>query len=111
MERMVLDAVRGKPTTAPSRTEHFRSRTRAQTPGPPSDSDSGGDETRTEANAESEIVDVTGHGDPTNDSSSFGDCDSAEEMALIWESFKRTTAAATSLMAASGTDPEDTIGG
>ena len=54
---------------------------------------------------------MTGHGDPTNDSSSFGDCDSAEEMALIWESFKRTTAAATGLMAASGTDPEDTIGG
>ena len=32
MERMILDAVRGSPTTAPSRTCHFKSGTRAQTP-------------------------------------------------------------------------------
>ena len=32
MERMILDAVRGSPTTAPSRTSHFRSGVRAQTP-------------------------------------------------------------------------------
>ena len=32
MGRMVIDAVKGMPTSAPSRTEHFRSRTRASTP-------------------------------------------------------------------------------
>ena len=34
MERMVFDVVRGAPTVAPSRTAHFHSRERAQTPGP-----------------------------------------------------------------------------
>ena len=36
MERMAIDALRGKPTTAPSRTAHFQTfqtRGRAQTPG------------------------------------------------------------------------------
>ena len=32
MEKMVLDAVRGKPATAPSRTAHFYKRSRAATP-------------------------------------------------------------------------------
>ena len=32
VERMVNDAVEGRPTTAPSKTAHFRSRGRAQTP-------------------------------------------------------------------------------
>ena len=40
MERMVIDAVRGKPTVAPSRTGHFYSGRRAQTPGPGSAEDS-----------------------------------------------------------------------
>ena len=73
------------------------------TPGPPSDSDKGGEETGTEVNTDSENVDVTEHGDPTMDSSSFGESDSAGEMALISESFKRTTAAAPDLTAPSGT--------
>ena len=81
MERTVLDAVRGEPTTAPSPTAHFRSQNRARSPGPPSDSDSGGKEAGAEANTDSEIVDMTGLGDPTSDSSSFGESDSAREMA------------------------------
>ena len=32
IDQMILDAVRGRPTTTPSRTDHFRSRTRASTP-------------------------------------------------------------------------------
>ena len=32
MEKMVLDAVRGQPTTSQSHTDHFRVRARAQTP-------------------------------------------------------------------------------
>ena len=40
MERMVLDAVEGKPTTAQSRSDHVRKRTRASTPFRDSESDS-----------------------------------------------------------------------
>ena len=40
MERMVIDAVRGKPTVTPSRTAHFYSGRRAQTPGPGNAGDS-----------------------------------------------------------------------
>ena len=32
MERMVMNAVKGMPTTAPSRTDHFRARTLVSTP-------------------------------------------------------------------------------
>ena len=45
MERMVIDAVRGKPTVAPSRTAHFYSGKRALTPGPGSVGDSSGSDT------------------------------------------------------------------
>ena len=39
MEKMVSGAVKGAPATAESRTDHFRSRHRAQTPHPHRDSD------------------------------------------------------------------------
>ena len=48
MERMILDAVRGKAATAPSRTAHFYKRARASTPfrelfSGSSDAEGGGD--------------------------------------------------------------------
>ena len=66
MERMILDAVRGRPTIAPSRTNHFKSR--AQTPFRCVDSDS--------RDAETEDQTTTDYGG-LGDSSSFGESDSA----------------------------------
>ena len=65
MERMVLDAVRGKPTVAPSRTVHFYSGRRAQTPGPgnagvSSGSDTEGDATLRGKNSEPSSSGETG---------------------------------------------------
>ena len=54
MERMVIDAVKGAPTTAPSRTAHFRSRDRAQTPGPMDESGSSLSESESEVPIEVE---------------------------------------------------------
>ena len=39
MEQLVIGAVKGKPATSSSRTEHFRSRIRAETPMPMRDSE------------------------------------------------------------------------
>ena len=74
---MVLDAVRGKLTTAPSRTAHFRSEKRAQTLGTPSDGDSSSEENGTETKVESDTVDITLLGDPSSESSCFGESDTA----------------------------------
>ena len=87
MERMILDAVRGSPTVAPSRTDHFKSRTRAQTPYREPDSDSSDAETGDLPTTDSEGHDTIDRG-TLGDSSSFGESDSAGEMALISASFK-----------------------
>ena len=86
MERMILDAVRGSPTTAPSRTSHFKTGTRAQTPFRYADSDSSDAETGDLPTVDSE-QNTTDQGE-LGDSSSFGESDSAEEMALISATFK-----------------------
>ena len=93
MERMILDAVRGSPTIVPPRTGHFKSRTRAQTPFRHVDSESSDTETGDLPVIDSEGQATTDHGE-LGDSSSFGESDSAGEMALISATFKtpiRTT--------------------
>ena len=87
MERMILDAVRGSPIIAPSRTDHFKSRTRAQTPYRQVDSDSSDAGTGDFPTTDSEGHDTIDRG-TLGDSSSFGESDSAGEMALISASFK-----------------------
>ena len=82
MERMVLDAVRGKPATAPSRTAHFYKRSRAATPFRELSSDSSDVEEGGVSNTDSHRHDSTDLGE-VGDSSSSGESDSAGEMALI----------------------------
>ena len=88
MERMILDAVPGRPTIAPSRTNHFKSR--AQTPFRGVDSDSSDAETDDLPIVDSGDQTTTDYGD-LGDSSSFGESDSAGEMALISATFKAPT--------------------
>ena len=87
MERMVTDAVKGTPTTAPSRTDHFRIRSRAATPFRHADSDSSDAECSVPTTAGTDTSKTTDQGE-LGDSSAFGESDSAEEMALISASFK-----------------------
>ena len=82
MEKMVVDAVRGKPTIAPSKTSHFLSRNRAQTPGRWDQSDHSSSEADYDSNADSRAITPTSAGD-TGNSSFDGESDSATEMALI----------------------------
>ena len=86
MEQMVLSAVKGKPAVAPSRTGPFRSQVRASTPfrDPGKDFSDSDSEQMTSAN-----FDIPGLADQgeSRQSSSFGESDSAGEMALIAESF------------------------
>ena len=90
MERMVIDAVRGKPTVAPSRTAPFYSGRRAQTPGPGNAGDSSGSDKEGEATLRGKDTELSSSGE-TGDSSYYGKSDSATEMDLIPKSFKRTT--------------------
>ena len=89
-ERMVIDAVRGSPTVAPSRTAHFHSKGRCQTP--MRRSPSGSSETESEeegATAAARQPDSSSEG--TGESSYYEESDSATEMDLITQSFKKTT--------------------
>ena len=90
MEQMILDAVRGKPTALPSRTESFRSRARASTPFRPADSDSSDTEVERFTSGESDDQD-TQRRINTGDSSYSGESDSAGEMALITATYKPCT--------------------
>ena len=92
MERMVIDAVRGKPTVAPSKTAHFYSGRRAQTPGPGKAGDSSGSDTEGDATLRGKNSEPSSSGE-TGDSSYYGETDSATEMDLITKSFKETTSA------------------
>ena len=89
MERTVIDAVKGTPTTAPSRTANsFQSRVRIlriQTHG------SGGHRGSSSSESDSDVpIEVEAEMSGDLDSSSFyGESDSAPEMALITESAKK----------------------
>ena len=82
MGKMVVDAVRGKPTVAPSKTSHFLIRNRAQTPGRWDQNDQSSSEAEYDSSADSRALTPTSAGD-TGDSSFEGESDSATEMALI----------------------------
>ena len=89
MEQMAIGAVRGAPVTSSSRTDHFRVRSRAQTPGPGlhSDSeDSSRSENFPESGTDTSAESSSGQEDRGLDSSN--DTDSSGEMALISQAFK-----------------------
>ena len=90
MEQMILDAVRGRPTTLPSRTDTFRSRARASTPFWQAESDSSDAEVEPFTSGESDDQDTQRRAE-TGDSSFSGESDSAGEMALITASYKTAT--------------------
>ena len=91
MERMVIDAVRGSPTVAPSRTAHFLSKGRCQTPMRRVSSDSSGTESEGEGTATTtRQPDSSSEG--TGESSYYEESDSATEMDLITRSFKKPAA-------------------
>ena len=106
MEQMVIGAVRGAPVTSSSRTDHFRVRPRAQTPGPGLHSDS-------EDSSHSE--NFPGSGTDTSAGSSSGqedrgldssnDTDSSGEMALISQAFKEPFRPASTPRKATQDDP------
>ena len=79
---MVVDAVKGKPTVALSKTSHFLIKNRAQTPRRWGQSDQSSLEAEYDSNADSRALTSTSAGD-TGGSSFEGESDSATEMALI----------------------------
>ena len=104
-KRTVLDAVKGNPTTVPSRTDHFRSRARALTPfrmpeGVSSDAEIGGLSIDKSDDQNSTDVEKLG------DCSSFESSDSAREMALISASFKNPIRASPSCIVPTSSQPE-----
>ena len=90
MEPMILDAVRGRPTALPSRTDHFRSRVRASTPFRLAGSDSSDAEAEPLTSGESDDQETRCRVE-CGDSSFSGESDSAGEMALITASYKAVT--------------------
>ena len=90
MERMVIDAVRGSPTVAPSRTAHFQSKGRCQTPIRRAPSDSSETESEGEGTSATERQPDSSSED-TGESSYYEDSDSATESDLITKSFKRVS--------------------
>ena len=79
MEKIVIDAVKGKLTTAPSWTAYFQARRRAQTPLQWEQGDQSSSDTDHDTNPESRaVISVS-----SRDSSFDGKSDSATEMALI----------------------------
>ena len=90
MERMVIEAFRGSPTVAPSRTALFQSKGCCQTPMRRAPSDSS--ETESDGEGSSAMVHQPGtSSENTGESSYYGERDSATEMDLIIKSFKRAS--------------------
>ena len=84
MEKMILDALKGQPTTSQPRTDHFRLRTRAQTPARRDSSDSSfGSESG------SELLDHSASGQIPDNVTSCEESGGATEMALISASFAK----------------------
>ena len=83
MEKMVLGAVRGAPTTAESRTDHFRSRYRAHTPHPRIDSDTSEGGTESDLCSGPPVPGSSGTSAGEDMSTSYEESDSAAEMAFI----------------------------
>ena len=84
MEKMILDALKGQPTTSQPRTDHFRLRTRPQTPARGNSSDSSfGSESG------SELPRHSVSGQISDNVTSCEESDGANEMALIAASFAK----------------------
>ena len=106
MEQMVIGAVRGAPVTSSSRTDHFRIRPRAQTPGPGLHSDSDGSlrsENFPESGTDTSVGTSSGQEDRGLDSSN--DTDSSGEMALISQAFKEPFRPASTSCGTTQNDP------
>ena len=89
MDQMVIGAVRGAPITSKPRTDHFKFRSTAQTPGPghqSESSDSYHDEAFSGSGTDTSGGASTSREDKELDS--FNDSDSSAEMALISQAFK-----------------------
>ena len=84
--------MRGAPTTAQSRTDHFRSRHRAQTPHPHMDSDTSEGGTESHLCSGLPVPGSSGTSAGEDMTTSYEESDSAAEMALIAESFQKSTA-------------------
>ena len=87
MEKMVLDALKGRPTVKQSRTDHFRASGRAQTPGP-------GESSEPSLESLSEFY-FPERQDITIGQEIIASCDQSDgatEMALISASFKKPSA-------------------
>ena len=90
MERMVIDAVRGSPTALPDRTAHFQIRGCSQTPMRRGPCDSSASEAESEGPTES----TSRRRAPTDGNAESSFCeesDSATEMDLITQSFKKAS--------------------
>ena len=85
IEKMTLDALKGQPTTSQPRTDHFRMRTRAQTPARRDSSDSSfGSESG------SELPGHSASGQISDNVTSCEESDGTTEMALISASFAKS---------------------
>ena len=85
MEKMILDALKGEPTTSQPRNDHFRLRTRAQTPARRDSSDSSfGSESG------SEEPEHSASGGILDNVTSCEESDGTTKMALISASFAKT---------------------
>ena len=83
-EKMVVDAQKGKPTTKQSRTDYFRTRGRAQTPGQGRNSGNS-----FESASESDFPEQMGVELGHESVASCEESDGATEMALITASFNK----------------------
>ena len=90
MERMDLDAVKGTPTAVSSRTDQLRLRARASTPFRVPDSDSSDAESAAVDNLRFEASD-NGESYTLGDISISEESDRSRQMALISQSFKRSS--------------------
>ena len=89
MEQMVIGAVRGGPVTSSSRTDRFKLRPRAQTPGPRLQSDSeGSSRGEYDPGSGTDTSEGSSAGRESKGFESFNETDSSGDMALISHAFK-----------------------
>ena len=92
MEKLVIEAVKGKPATAQSRTDHFRIKGKTQSLSQPLSVDSSEEGSGAESNTESNKDDTSDNTVDTDDQHQQGvDTDSAGELALIEENFRKAS--------------------
>ena len=90
MEQLAIGAVKRKPATSSSQTEHFRSQVRVQTHMPMCNSDSNSGESSQKPESGPDSIGEFDSRREIEELSAFDGSDSSTEMALIVEFFKRT---------------------